>query len=589
MRNLVEEWRVGGAGGGGGGGKGGGKGGGGRTPVEQPDNLQADSTLYVIDVVSEGEIEGWLDPQHPARNILLDGTPLEAEDGSPNFEGVQWTLRTGLPDQDPVPGFTAVETDVSVGVEVTNETSVARQITNPDLDAVRVTINAPVLSQQRTNGDIVGARVEYRILIQEGVSPARVAVTDALDGKTTSGFSKQWRIDLPEARPVTITVERLTDDNAEATIQDNIFWTAYTELIDAKLSYPDTAYVALAIPAKAVGNRLPARSYRLRGVRVLVPSNYDAAARTYDEAAPWDGTFVRAFSDNPAWCLYEALTNARWGLGERVAPEIVDKFAFYEAAKYCDDLIDDGLGGLEPRFRCNGLVADRSKAYELVTELASLMRATTYWGRGAIVLAQDRPREPVKLVTNANVIDGEFDYATTAASARKTTASGSFRDPADAYALKELVSYDDAEAIARYGFREARVVLNYTISRGEALRTLRWIVDTDQTATETVTYRAGFDHAAVRPGDLIEIADKHRLGFRAGGRLRAVGAGAVTLDSAVALAAGQAYTLTIARPDGAFADYAFTAAASEAAEVIAVAVPAGDAVPGAIWALTAPK
>ena len=348
----------------------GGKGGGG-APREAPDDLFSDGTAYIIDVISEGPIEGWADPDNPARCIFFDGTPLENADGSVNFDGVDFTLRTGTDDQAPVPGFSAVENEIPVSSLVENAAPVARNITNADADALRVTVSVPTLLTITDNGDRDPASVEYAIEVNTGGGWSEAA-RETVAGKTTSGagFQRATRIELPPERPVQVRVRRITADSATDQLTDSIFFASYTEIIDAKLSYPNTAYVALAIPADAFGGRLPTRSYKIRGMQCLAPSNYDPVARTY--SGLWDGTFQRAWTRNPAWALYTALVQGRWGLGDRIDASRVDRYAFYNIATRCDELVDDGAGGQEPRYSIDGPLADAAAAYDVVRQLSTI-------------------------------------------------------------------------------------------------------------------------------------------------------------------------------------------------------------------------
>lgn len=572
--------------------KGGGKGGGSsRTPYEAPDNLLTDSTAYLIDVVSEGEIEGWADADNPGTCIFFDDTPLQNADGSFNFEGVEYWLRTGTPDQEPVPGFSAVENEVGVSVQVEAAQPVVRSVTASDVDAVRIKVGVASLSTLNTeNGDLTEAAVDFAIDIQAGAGGWQTVGTHSINGKTTSGYQRAYRVELPEVRPVSIRVRRITPDSDSSNIQDDLYFVSYTEIIDAKLRYPDTAYVALAVPASAFGGRVPRRSYRLKGVKCWVPSNYDPETRTYDESTIWDGTFKRAFTSNPAFLTYTVLIENRWGLGERIAPELVDKWRIYQIGKYCDELVPDGLGGMEPRFTMNGVMNTREAAYQVITQLSAAFRGVTYWGAGAVVPVQDAPADPVKIVTNANVVDGAFNYAGTSLSARKTAVVASYRHSDDHFKVKAGLVFEDHDAMQRYGRRQMDTTLPFTTSRGEALRTAKWIVDTNLTSQETVNYQAGFDHAAIRPGDKLLISDKHRIGFRVGGRIVAVAADrlSVTLDAPVSIEDGETYQLLIATDVGEYVTADVDADAGEAVtELPLVAALPANVRAGAVFAMSA--
>lgn len=574
--------------------KGGGKGGGSqsqRTPYEAPDNLLTDSTAMVLDVVSEGEIEGWADPANPAKCIYFDDTPLQNPDGSYNFSGVQFWLRTGTPDQEPVPGFSAVENEVGVSAEVKQAQPIARTITADDVDAVRIKVGVSQLSTlNKDNGDLTGATVDFSIDMQAGNGGWYTVSDSRMSGKTTSGYQRSYRVELPDIRPVSIRVRRRTADQTSSEVSDDLFFVSYTEIIDAKLRYPDTAYVALAIPAQAFGGRVPRRSYRLKGMKCWVPSNYDPVSRSYDEAAIWDGTFKLAYSSNPAFFTYTVFLENRWGLGERIAPELVDKWRIYQIGKYCDENVPDGLGGMEPRFTMNGVMNTREAAYQVITQLSTAFRGVTYWGAGAVVPVQDAPADPVKLVTNANVVDGAFNYAGTGLNARKTAVVASFRDPDDHYKLKAGIVYEDHDAIQRYNRRQSDINLPFETRRGGALRASKWLVDTDTTQRETVNYQAGYDHAALRPGDRILISDKHRVGFRMGGRVGAISADrlSLTVDDPLTLQSSESYTLLLANDLGDFVEaHLVSGQDGSLTSVNLSAALSADVTPGAVFIVTA--
>lgn len=553
--------------------KGGKSGGGGSAPYEAPDNLLVDSTAYIIDLISEGEIEGWANPAMPGTCIFFDDTPLQNADGTFNFEGVEYWLREGTPDQDPVPGFSAVENEISVGVEITEPIPVVRSIAGDDIDAVRIKVGVSNLSTLDVNtGDLTEATVEFDIEMQVGVAAFEKIGSYSISGKTTSGYQRGYRIELPPLRPVNFKIVRTTPDATSSELQDSLFFISMTEIIDAKLSYPNTAYVALAIPAAAFGGSIPRRSYRMKGVICWVPSNYDPVARTYDETTIWDGTFKLAYTSNPAFFTYTVYIENRWGLGERISVALVDKWNIYTIGKYCDGMVDDGFGGLEPRFQLNGVMNTRKRAYDVITQLSAAMRAVTYWGLGSVVTVQDAPADPVKLVVNANVVGGNFNYSGTALAARKTAAVASFRHPDDHFRLKPGIVYEDVDAIARFGRRQVDLSMPFNTSPGAALRYCKWLVDTNINQTEMVNYQAGFDHASLRPGNRILISDKYRVGYRMAGRILSINPDrvTVTLDDKVYLEAGETHTLMVTTDVGKFEEYAFAGSLSGNHSVIVV-------------------
>lgn len=509
------------------------------------DNLLTDSTAYILGLIGEGEIEGLSNESVPESCIYLDGVPIKNEDGTVNIEGVEWWLRTGTPDQDPIPGFSSVENEVDVGSKVEFSSPIERTITSDEVDAVRVKVSTPTLVQVTEDGDRLESEIQYRILIKPGAAAWETVKEDTIRGKTTSGYQRAWRVDLPDVRPLIVRVERVTPDSEEENLQNELYFSSITEIVDAKIAYPDCAVLGLAIPAKAVGGSVQRISVKIKGMKCLVPSNYDPVARTYDESTMWDGTFKVAWTRCPTWALYTTFVNDRWGLGDKISAVMFDKWNAYHQGKYCDELVPDGQGGFEPRFSIDGPMSNRDDAYAWITKLSAASRAVTYWGAGAVVPIQDAPTSPVRLVTNTDVV--EFKYAGTPISARHTTAVVSLQDADDHYKIKQLVSFDDPDAIERYGENLSEVSAPFKQSLGEGLRFAKYIVDTDVNQAETVSFEAGFGFQGTRPGDVLLISDKYRIGHRRAGRVRAVtdlGASfQIELDGPVSLPDGESHTV----------------------------------------------
>lgn len=537
--------------------KGGGKGGGGASRVakEAPNTLRSKSTARVIDLISEGEIGGLVDG---AKSIFLDDTPLQNDDDSYNFEGVDWDTREGLPDQDYFKGIPGSESEVVVGVEVTNAQPVIRSVTDPDLDAARVTVrfSSGLTYQESSTGDLKGTKVALAIDIRENGGSFVEVLSDTVDGKTTSPYERSYRVDLPAGgAPWDIRVRRVTGDREKSNYNDSFYFARYTEIIDDKFIYPDCALVGLAVDSELFGGNIPARAYEIYGLKINVPSNYDPATRTY--SGIWDGTFKYEYSNNPAWVLYDMLTNTRYGLGDFVDPALVDKWALYPIAQYCDELVDDGFGGQEPRFCFNGIINTREEAYRIVQTIASVFRGMTYWGPGVVSFSQDAPADHVKIVTPANVIDGDFIYSGTGTKAQHSVAVVSFNDPEDAYRLGVEV-YEDADLVRRMGWVPKEVMAPFCTSRGQAHRVGKWIIDEEKNATDTVTYKTGMDHADVIPGQIIAVADPHIADVRYGGRLVNATATELTLDAPVDLQSGETYTVFATLPNGSLIESGIT-------------------------------
>jgi hypothetical protein len=370
------------------------------------------------------------------------------------------------------------------------------------------------------------------------------AYNDVISGKTTSRYQRSYRIELPAGGPWDIRVRRLTNNSAQSNLSNKTFFDSMTEIVDAKLSYPNSALIGMSIDAKQFNN-IPVRRYTVKGIKVKIPSNYDPLTREYD--GTWDGTFDIAWTNNPAWIFYDLVTNSRYGLGEFVSEDQVDKWGLYTIAQYCDTMVEDGFGSIEPRFTCNLYLQTQEEAYNVVANLASIFRALAFWGGGEIKVSQDSPREPEQLFNRSNVIDGRFAYAGSGANVRHTVVLVSWNDPQDAY--RQKVEYiDDEEAIQRYGIIQTGIVALGCTSRGQAARVGRWLIYSEQNETETITFRAGLDSVYVSPGSVISTQDPNRAGSRMGGRLLSGTIDTLTLDSEIEILEGT--LIKVVLPDG---------------------------------------
>jgi predicted phage tail protein len=499
-------------GGGGGGGKGGG---GGHTPVEEPNTLRSKATAKLIDLISEGEIVGLL---NGAKSIFYDGTPLQNPDDSYNFKGVVWEERKGLHDQTVIAGMSDVESEIVVGVEVKNATPAVRTISDNDVDAVRVTLRIPALFfQDPSNGDMRGTSVQVAIDVQASGGGYVEVVNETITGKTTSTYERAWRIELTGSAPWNVRMRRVSADFVGANHQGQTWFTRYTAIIDHHLTYPDCAMVGQAVDSQLFGGTIPRRGYEVNGLKIKVPTNYNPVTRVYDPPI-WDGTFKVAWTNNPAWVLYDIITNSRYGLGDYVSTSMADKWSLYVIGQYCDVLVDDGFGGTEPRFTFNGVLMSAEDAVRVLQSIAAAFRGMVYWSSGSITAVQDSPSTPLKVVNNTNVLDGMFAYAGTARKARHTVAAVTWNNPLLGY-KRDIEVVEDQDGLARYGDRLVQVVLLGCTSRSMARRYGRWLLLTEQLETETVSYKVQFDHLDVMPGAVIEVYDQHYAGVRNGGRL----------------------------------------------------------------------
>lgn len=510
-----------------------------RPAVEAPDSLHSTATARVLDLLSEGPIGGLVDG---LRSVYLDETPIQAADGSMNFSGVTLDTRPGSQDQAYLAGFPSVESETAVGVELTQAAPYVRAINNADLSAVRLRLSVPRLARSNPQtGDINGYRVEYAIdLATDGGAYVEV-LRAAFDGKTTTKYERSHRIELGAGSSWVVRVRRITANATDSTIADETRVESITEVIDAKLRYPNSALAALTFDA-AQFSGVPGRAYEVYGRVLRVPSNYDPAARSY--TGVWDGTFKLAFSDNPAWVYYDLILHTRYGLGDRVTAAQVDKWALYQIARYCDELVPDGRGGLEPRFTCFIPLTTQADALKVLQDIATLFRGMTYWAGGSVMVTADLPQDPVHTFSNADVVDGKFRYPGSRRRTRYTVALVSWSDPAD-FGRRKVEYVPDPEGIARYGIQQTEITAFGCSSQGQAQRLGRWALLTSRLETESVVFSVGLKGAFVRPGQVIRVADARRAGRRIGGRLSAADADSATVDSDVTVTVGDRLVATL--------------------------------------------
>lgn len=495
-----------------------------RTPTEAPDSLFSISYANILDLISEGPIEGLV---NGLQSVYLDGTPLQNADGSFNFENVSVETRTGEIDQDPITGFPDVENEVGIGIELRHDSPFVRAVTNPDLTAVRVTLGVPGLSKGDTsNGDINGYSVAYAMDIATDGGAYTTVLTNAFTGKTTSNYQRSHRLELPEGSSWLIRVRRLTPNADSSTTADTTQVVSFTEIIDVKLRYPMSALVGIKIDASQFST-IPSRGYRMRLRIIQVPSNYDPISRTYSGA--WDGTFKLAWSNNPAWVFYDMVVNDVYGLGNLITPQQIDRYELYQIGAWCDVMVSDGKGGMEPRFTCNTYLQSRASAYQVLHDLASVFQGVAYFAAGQVLANADIPRDPVYTYTNANVVDGQFNYAGTAKTARYTAALVSWVN-LDNMGQVETTYVEYAAGVDRYGYNQKELTAFACTSESQAQRVGLCSILTDCLQDQTVQFRVGLDSVNATVGDVIKIADNDRSGRRIGGRISAATTGAVTLD-----------------------------------------------------------
>jgi len=512
------------------------------TPVESPDSLINTSYANILDAISEGPIVGLV---NGARSIYLDETPIQGTDGSMNFTGVTWEQRFGEHDQDYITGFPSVETEHAVGVELKASQPWTQSLSNLQLSGVRLRLGASALYQQNSDGDTDGFTVNYVVELSTDGSDYVPIITTAFNGKTTTGYQRSHRIDLPAAEEGwSIRVRRTTPDYTDAKIGDTTTVVSYTEVIDAKLQYPYTALVGIKIDASQFSN-IPERAFRIKGRIIQVPSNYTPESRTY--SGTWDGTFKLAWTDNPAWIYRDIIINDRYGLGRFISSDNVDKWELYQIAQYCDAMVSDGKGGQEPRFTCNLYLQSRADALQVLQDLASIFRGMAYYAGSEVVASADMPNDPVYTYTNANVIEGYFSRPGSSGSTRFSVAKVSWTDRDD-FGAQKVEYVPNTKAIARYGIRETEITAFGCVSQGQAQRLGHYTLLTNQLETGTIQFSVGLDGVLARPGQIIRVADQHYAGKPIGGRVKASTTNSVTVDDDLTVAAGD--TLVVIQPNG---------------------------------------
>ena len=542
-----------------------GKGGGGssyRAPVEEQDSLQAIQFVSLLDVVSEGPIEGLVDGD---KSIFFNETPLRTSGGTLTLNDVSWQINTGTPDQPALPYASGAETEVGVGVEVTHlypkgegpdSGKYQFSVTNADDTRLRLTLGVQGLYQQLTDqehaGDVKGAEVSYKITITDANNTTIKSYSRTLKGKTTSQYLWDLTFALSGTAPWLVTVEKTSDDSSSSTLVNDLYLSSYTEIVGYSFTYPNTAMVAVKASAETFSGSVPGRIYYVKGLKVQVPSNYNPETRAY--SGIWDGTFKLAWTDNPAWVLYDMITNDRYGVSKYLphsylnANELCDKWYLYAIAQICDELVDDGFGGQEPRYTFNYQIQGAGEAREVLQSIASVFHGMTYWSSGLIYARADFTADPVRTLTQANVKDGVFTYSSASQQERHSVALVKWNDPDDLGRTHVEAVYD-WDAYRRLGYRPIETVAYGCYSRGQAHRHGKWLLASEETPW-TVTVEMGLDGFDLVPGDIVKIADPAWMGYRAGGRIKSISGTTVTLDAEFDTERGETYQISICDTDG---------------------------------------
>lgn len=553
---------------------------GGSSPTEADDSLQSKQFANVLDLLGEGEIEGLEDGD---KSIFLDGTPLQAADGTYNFSDRQVVVRTGTQTQEYIPGvFGNIESETAVGVEVTNASPVTQQIQELNANRVRVTIQIPSLQKIEDDGDIVGTSVSISIQVSYNGGTFSTVKTDTISGKSSGSYQRDYLITLSGATPVNIKVVRNTADNGTTKLANTTNWQSFTSIIDAKLAYPNSALVGLRLGSSQFQS-IPQRKYLIRGIKIGVPTNAKidtsaterlvvstGATETITDGVPgritytgvWNGELSSdlgapggtVWTNDPAWCLWDLLTNERYGAG--VSESSLDRYDFFAISKYCNELVDNGKtgteAGQETRFSCNLLINQRKEVYNVIQEMSSIFRGISYYGAGSLVLLQDKPSDAQYTLGPANVVDGVFSYSGSSVRSRHTCATVAYQN----YDEQGEVSFEyveDADAVAKYGVNNKDIKAVGCYSQGQANRLGKWTLLSEQDLYETCNFAIGIDSGiVVRPGMVVNIADPLRGGTRRNGRVSSATTLQVTIDSTTELSVnmGNSPTISVVLPNG---------------------------------------
>lgn len=601
-------------------------------PKEDPESLRSRSDAQFVAVISEGEILGFKNNDDPLTKVYLNDIPIKSPDGrynfaiekfftgsasnaagkgglgplfnstTPNFvrnnstgeiNGVVSDFRVGTQNQSPMPGFDDVRVEQRVGLKVTNLGGTVFASTSSSLFnrlKIRVGIGSLFFINKKT-GDVKGSTVQFLVRITTFTGTTIVNEQRSISGKSRGPVDFEYEYQLSGSGPWTVSVARITADATTTRVSDDFFFKAITGIIDRSFRYPNTALIGIKLGAENFSS-VPRVAVELYGLKIKVPTNYNPESRTY--AGIWNGTFKTAFSNNPAWVFYDLLSNKRYGAGDFIEENQIDKFALFAIAQYCDELVPNGKGGTEPRFTFNAYITTRGEAYDVLNSIAATFRGMLYYHEGNIVPVQDKPKTVTKIFTPANVLqkqseDGEveeppFSYEGTARKARKTVALVSWNDPNDFY--KEKIEYvEDSDGIERYSYNELQLRAFGTTSQGQAQRIGRWALLTNQLETEIVAFKVTTEGFFLLPGEVIGIADPTKEGKRHGGRIATVTSNsAITLDSPFTFT-GAAYTISISLPNGNVQSRTVTSGSGSKADITVSPAFSASPQPGSVWVL----
>ncbi|WP_349844476.1 phage tail protein [Pantoea dispersa] len=532
-------------------------GGGGSTPKLLDDNLKSKQFLRVLDLISEGPIYGPVDQSHLS-SFMLNKTPVTDSSGNATINGVSVAWRPGTATQTPINGFNTIEATTVVNTDVTQATPLVRTVTDTDVDRIRMNIGVSSLVQQDTKGNQKETSVTMVIETRVGNGAWQVQKTVTITGKQSGEYLEAHLFDAPETKPFDIRLRRVTPDSNSDLLNNGTIWNSYTEITDDNLSYPYAA-VAGCVVDRDQYTDTPTRTYHLRGLIVDVPDNYDPIARTY--SGIWTGGFKSAWTNNPAWLFRALVKNTRYGLAKRAGYIDVDDGSLYVLSQFCDQLVDDGYGGKEPRFTLNAYITEQKSARDLLDDIAGMFRGIALWDGMRFSVMLDNPQDPVASITNANVVDGLFSYSSMKRSERFNAVIVSWTDPNNGWSqVKEYVS--DDEMIDRYGYNETTLEAFGCTSRGQAFRTGKWMLETCKRETKKITFKMAREAIRFMPGDVVEVMDNNYAASRLGGRIMSHAGRSITVDADVSELVGGGDSMSLMGSNGKFVKYEISSVAS---------------------------
>lgn len=532
-------------------------GGGGSTPKLLDDNLKSKQFLRVLDLISEGPIYGPVDQSHLS-SFMLNKTPVTDSSGNATINGVSVAWRPGTATQTPINGFNTIEATTVVNTDVTQATPLVRTVTDTDVDRIRMNIGVSALVQQDNKGNQKETSVTMVIETRVGNGAWQVQKTVTITGKQSGEYLEAHLFDAPETKPFDIRLRRVTPDSNSDLLNNGTIWNSYTEITDDNLSYPYAA-VAGCVVDRDQYTDTPTRTYHLRGLIVDVPDNYDPIARTY--SGIWTGGFKSAWTNNPAWLFRALVKNTRYGLAKRAGYIDVDDGSLYVLSQFCDQLVDDGYGGKEPRFTLNAYITEQKSARDLLDDIAGMFRGIALWDGMRFSVMLDNPQDPVASITNANVVDGLFSYSSMKRSERFNAVIVSWTDPNNGWSqVKEYVS--DDEMIDRYGYNETTLEAFGCTSRGQAFRTGKWMLETCKRETKKITFKMAREAIRFMPGDVVEVMDNNYAATRLGGRIISHAGRSITVDADVSELVGGGDSMSLMGSNGKFVKYEIASVAS---------------------------